>query len=235
MEFAEPSPSTMYAAALPVGRMRPRPRLSDVSAVVLQVDATVTRIHGLAWLTAQRDSATLGRLAELRLEGMANGWSSADHIRARIACLRPRRAEINALGRAYLDAMATDVIDVAHRLRRAGIAVELSGEVAVEALFGVADALGVTPHEIHAPRLRFDALGAFSGCEVPSRPFGVGQGGGPTPGRSRRVFVGTSQPEPHLDQERDPFVRYTGFVAHEGVTTGETVASFTELEALVTG
>jgi hypothetical protein len=230
MESAESSSPALHDAALQ-RRHDSRPRLTDVSAVILQVDATVTRIHGLGWLTAQRDAGTLRRLSELQVEGMANGWSAADFVRARLALLRPRRAEVNALGRAYLDALAPGVVGVAHRIRRAGITLLLSGEVAVEALFGVADALGVVPADIRAPHICFDALGAYAGCDVERwRTSGAPDDGN----AGRRLFVGTRQAESLADRERDTFVRFTGFVAHEGGSTSESVKSFAELAELVT-
>src|SRR4051812_43674867 len=109
--------------------------------VMLQVDATVTGIHGLAWLTAQRDATVMARLAALRDEAAANHWTAEQLVCARLSVIRPRRSEINALGRAYLDALAPGAAEAAHRIRRSGVDVGLSSDVAVEALFGVATAL----------------------------------------------------------------------------------------------
>lgn len=196
-----------------------------IDTIVLQVDGTVTGIQGLAWLAANRDAAMLRRLSELQVEAMASGWSRAEFTRARLGCLRPRRAEVNALGRAYLGAIAPGAVDAAHRMRRAGVGVELSGEVGIEAMLGLADALGVTPDAIHAPRLRFDALGAYTGCDVGARAGASS---------TARTFVGTRHSELLVEAESDQFVRFTGFVAHEGPARGTSVASFAELAALVT-
>jgi hypothetical protein len=232
MESAESPPPAIHDATIP-SRRPARPRLAGVSAVVLQVDGTVSRLNGLAWLGAQRNEATLRRLSELQVDGMAAGWSPADFARARIAILRPRRAELNELSRAYLESLASGVVDVAHRIRRAGLDLMLAGEVAVEALFGVADALGVVPADIRAPHIRFDALGAYAGCEV-DRSTADAREGGSGGSCGGRLFVGTRQTESLVDQRRDSFVRYTGFVAHERSFTGESVASFAELAELVT-
>jgi hypothetical protein len=222
------------AEFVPTGRLDGAPstqpgrrRLAD-APVVLQVDGVVTRVQGLAWLMGQRDAATMRRLSDLQIEAMADGWTADELIRARLSCLRPRRAEINALGRAYLDGLAPGVVSAAHRIRRAGITVELSGEVGVESLFHVADALGVTPDAINAPRLRFDALGAWTGCDLGERANASAE-------RSGRLFVGTRQSEALIDRSRDAFVRYTGFVAHEGTSSATSVASFADLAELVLG
>ena len=225
MESAESAtPERSLATSSPrATQLRPGSH-PGVDTVVLHVDGTVTGIQGLAWLAANRDAATLQRLSELQVEAMAGGWSRAEFSRARLACLRPRRAEINALGRAYLGAIAPGAIDAAHRMRRAGVGVELSGEVGIEAMLGLADALGVTPDAIHAPRLRFDALGAYTGCDVGARTLAAS-----TP----RTFVGTRHSELLVQADSDKFVRFTGFVAHEGPARGTSVASFAELAALV--
>jgi hypothetical protein len=229
------------AESVPAGRLDPAPsalhgrrRLVD-APVVLQVDGVVTRVQGLAWLMAQRDAETLRRLSDLQVEAMADDWAPDALVRARLACLRPRRAEINALGRAYLDGLAPGVVNAAHRIRRAGIAVELFGEVGVESLFHVADALGVTPDAIHGPRLRFDALGSYVGCELGERASTIVHGVGSTTDRAGRLYVGTRQSELLVDGARDAFVRYTGFVTHEGSSTATSVASFAELAELVLG
>jgi hypothetical protein len=225
MESAEILPTGRLDATPSVGTGRRR--FTD-APVVLQVDGVVSRVQGLAWLMSQRDASTLRKLADLQVEAMADGWTADELVRGRLSCLRPRRAEINALGRAYLDGLAPGVVNAAHRIRRAGITVELSGEVGVESLFHVADALGVTPEAINAPRLRFDALGSYSGCDLSGRATASAEQGG-------RLFVGTRQSESLVDGTRDAFVRYTGFVAHEGISSATSVASFADLAELVLG
>jgi hypothetical protein len=103
---------------------------------------------------AQRDASFLARLSELQADARAEEWTDAQLVCARLAMIRPRRAEVNALGRAYLDALAPGAIDAAHRLRSAGVAIGLSSDVAAESLFGVATALGVMPEDLYAPTVR---------------------------------------------------------------------------------
>jgi hypothetical protein len=211
--------------------------IRQTGMVMLQVDATVSRIHGLAWLTNQRESDALLRLAEVQAQAAAEGWTPERLVAARLSVIRPRRSEINALGRAYLEAVAPDAAEAAHRIRRAGIAVGLSSDVAVEALFGVATALGVTPEDIHAPTLRFDALGFFTGSEMGRRSSRPADGFAGAAERADYVFIGTRPPE--LGRQRGvPFVSFTGFVeqdGHLGTPALDSVGSFAELATLVTG
>ena len=209
----------------------------SAGAIVLHVDSAVTTMHGLTWLTDQRDSSLLRQLAELQAESVAEGWSAEQLVAARIAIIRPRRSEINALGREYLRALAPGVIDAAHRIRRSGIAIGLSTDVAVEALFGVATALGVTPEDIHAPAVRFDALGAFAGCDVARRGRDTATLYRASAMSGACVFVGARPPEFGVQPE-DAFIRFTGIVHQEAAVTMpvlDSARSFSELASLVGG
>jgi phosphoserine phosphatase len=199
-------------------------------AVVLQVDATVSNVHGLAWLIERRDDGILTRLSELHAQAKEAGWSWAELSRARLGVLRPRRAEINALGQAYVGGMLPGVLETTRRLRRAGVSVTIASEVAQEALFGVANALGLGTDEILAPRLRFDTLGAYVGCDVSAllrdRAERDATGG-------RTVYVGTRQSEMLAPPEAGAFVAFTGVVALEGSSASRAVDSFAELGTLL--
>lgn len=214
--------------------MRHRP-----DAVVLQVDGTISSIDGLAWLAARRDDDTGARLAALQQEAAAQRWGWADLTRARLKLLRPRRAEVNELGAAYLTALVPGAVDGAQTLRRAGVAVSLASDLAAEALFGVATALGVSPNELYAPRLRFDALGAYVGCDLNAARMGdaTDATGSPTESStSRTMFVGTGRSAAFAPRQADDFVAFTGVVAREGITDGShAVSTFPELVARVLG
>jgi hypothetical protein len=202
-------------------------------AIVLQVDATVSAIDGLAWLAARRDAATADWLAELQREAAAQRWGWADLTRARLKRLRPRRAEVNELGAAYLAALVPGAVEAARALRRAGIAVSLASDVAAEALFGIATALDVSPNELYAPRLRFDAIGAYVGCDLnTARVDDVNDAtGSPSPAsNARTMFVGTRRTAVFAPRLTDDFIAFAGVVAREGVSDAlVTVATFPEL------
>jgi phosphoglycolate phosphatase-like HAD superfamily hydrolase len=213
-------------------RERIEPAIPSVEAVVLQVDATVSDVHGLAWLIERREDGILTRLSELHAQAKEASWSWAELSRARLSLLRPRRAEINALGQAYLAGLLPGVVDTTRRLRRAGISVSIASEVAQEALFGVAHALGLGPSEILAPRLRFDTLGAYVGCDLSALRADaelrdVGDG-------ARTVYVGTRHSEMLAPAEVDAFIAFTGVVALEGASPAtRRVDSFADLGALL--
>ena len=232
MESARELPSRLgQTGSYSVG---PRESISDrPDAIVLQVDGTVSAIDGLAWLTARRDRATADSLGELQREAVAQRWGWADLTRARLKQLRPRRAEVNELGAAYLAALVPGAADAAQALRRAGIAVSLASDVAAEALFGVATALGVSPNELYAPRLRFDAIGSYVGCDLNTARVDDAHDatGSPTSASAARtMFVGTRRTAVFAPRLTDDFVAFSGVVAREGVADAvATVGTFAEL------
>jgi hypothetical protein len=237
MESAREFSSPSAGASLPYTGDRHAAPSRRVEAVVLQVDSTVSAIDGLTWLTSRRDSETGLRLAAMRREAAEQRWGWAELTRARLKQLRPRRAEINELGGAHLAALTPGAADAVADLRRAGIAVALASDVAAEALFGVATALGVSPNEVYAPRLRFDALGAFLSCDLNTARAddevdvsGVGPGS-PT---LRTLFVGTRRSAVFAPRVTDDFVAFTS--ASAGIGAADAIAaitSFPELTALV--
>lgn len=236
MESAHEHTSPIAGAALPYSPDRHGAAVVRPDTIVLQVDATVSGIDGFAWLTNRRDEECGARMATLQREASIQGWTWAELTQARLKQLRPRRAEVNELGSAYLAFLTPGVVDAVSALRRAGVSVALASDVAAEALFGVATALGVSPDELHAPRLRFDAIGAFVGSDVPA-----GRADEPADGSAHRAsgastqrwFVGTRRSALFAPRGTDAFVAFSGVVARDGRTDAfATIASFADLTAL---
>lgn len=232
-DFTPPRPEltpAMWRERLELSRRR-------VDTVVLQVDATVSQINGLAWLMERRDGGILARLSELQAEAAERKWGVMEVARARLALLRPRRAEINALGQAYLASVLPGAADAAHRMRRAGISVAVASEVAAEALFGVANALGVSARDIRAPHLRFDALGAYVGCDIGLPHLLVERDVDEllmSTGGARTLYIGTRHSELLAPRDRDSFIAFTGVVARESMRSdGDSVQSFGQLAELL--
>ena len=236
MEQARELTSPVVGDPSPYSAERVEQANRRAEAVVLQVDGTVSSVDGLAWLTSRRGTEMGHRLDALRREAAEQGWSWAELTRARLKHLRPRRAEINQLGAAYLAGLTPGAADAVSALRRAGISIALASDVAAEGLFGVATALGVSPDELQAPRLRFDAIGAYVGCDLgaarddeASNALGDRASGAP-----HTLYVGTRRSEVFAPHGADAFVAFTGVVAQEGrVDPGATVASFHDLATLV--
>jgi hypothetical protein len=237
MESAPEFTSAGMGDALPYSAERHDAATRRPEAVILQVDSTVSAVDGLEWLTSRRGSDMGHRLAALGREAAEQRWGWADLTRARLKHLRPRRAEINELGAAYLAALTPGVVETVAALRRANIAIALASDLAAEALFGVATALGVSPNELYAPRLRFDAIGAFIGCDLNTARADddvVADGVGSAGAALRTLYVGTRRSAVFAPRVSDAFVSFSGGAAGEGPADAvATIANFRDLATLV--
>jgi hypothetical protein len=230
MDAARELTSPLGGAALPYSVER-HATAGRPETIVLQVDASVSGVDGLTWLTGRRDASCGAQLAALQTRD--SSW--AEVTQARLKLLRPRRAEINELGAAYRAALVPGAADAVAALRRAGVSVKLASDVAAEALFGVAAALGVGPDELLAPHLRFDAIGAFVGSAMPASDLLDDVDESPDLARGARVrwFVGTRRSAMFAPRGADAFVAFTGVVAREGLGDAlASVSSFGDLTAL---
>jgi hypothetical protein len=222
------APALPYSAERHAAAGRPE-------TVVLQVDATVSGIDGLTWLTARRDAECRARLAALQRDAVLRGWSGAELAQAHLTLLRPRRAEINELGAAYVGSLVPGAAETVAALRRGGVTVILASDVAAEALFGVAAAFAMGPEELLAPHLRFDAIGAYVGSAIPAGGLHHEVAAAPAlaNGARPRWFVGTRQSALFSLRGTDAFIAFTGVVAREGRSEAlATVSSFSELGSL---
>src|SRR5438552_16050177 len=90
------------------------------ATVILDVDCGISRIDGLAWLAARRGDVVTHKVAALAQRvraGDAHAYAEC------LSVIRPRRDEVDALARAYVEALAPDCLDAIARLRRSGVRV----------------------------------------------------------------------------------------------------------------
>ncbi|MEP6491492.1 MAG: HAD-IB family phosphatase [bacterium] len=206
--------------------------------LVLDVDSTVSGIEGIDWLAARRGEVVARRVADLTKSAMQGGIPLEDVYGQRLSEIRPRRDEVDALARAYVDAMAPGAVDVIANIRRAGVQVVLVSGGLRHALLRMALELGLSPGDVHAVSLQFDAGGAYRGYDAAS-PLTTADG-------KRRVVTDLALDGPVLAAGDgatdlamrdvvDLFVAYTGFVSRPNVVdyADMAVASFAELERIV--
>ena len=208
------------------------------SSVVLDIDSTVAGIEGIDWLAERRGAGVAAQVVAMTDRAM-RGEIALDAVYGeRLALIRPTRAEIDALGAAYVAAIAPGARETIERLQGAGVQVALVSGGLREAILPLARHVGVRDDRLHAVGVRFDESGAYAGFERES-PLAT-QGGKPV------VVARLALPAPVLavgdgatDLAMRPavqaFAAYTGFVAREPVVRGadHVIDSFARLEALV--
>lgn len=207
-------------------------------SLVLDVDSTVCGIEGIDWLAARRGEAVSRRISDLTQQAMQGGIPLERIYGARLSEIRPRREEVDALSRAYVDAIAPGAIASIARMRRSGVQVVLVSGGLRHALLRLALHLGLGPADVHAVHVRFDELGAYTGYDT-SSPLTTANG--------KRVVVsgleldgpiiaaGDGATDLAMRDVVDTFVAYTGFVNRANVVerADAVASSFEDLERVV--
>jgi phosphoserine phosphatase len=134
------------------------------ATVIFDCDSTLSAVEGIDELAGphREASAALTNAAmrgELRLEEVYG---------RRLELIRPTRAQVEALGRLYVERMVPDARETVAALRAEGMAVRIVSGGLLPAVRAVARALAVPDEHVAAVDVRFDAEGAFAGWEVGS-------------------------------------------------------------------
>lgn len=207
-------------------------------SVVLDVDSTLSGIEGIDWLAARRGPAVRDRIAAATESAMRGDIALDAVYGERLALVRPTRAEIAALGEAYVAAVAPGAREAIAELRCHRVHVSIVSGGIRGAIEPLAAHLGVAPADVHAVALHFDAAGEYAGYDLDS-PLWRG-GGKPTLVRSlhleeRILAMGDGMTDAELRSVVSTFVAFTGFARHERVVAvaDAEIACFDALPPLV--
>lgn len=214
------------------------PAAAAYSTIVLGVDSVISRIDGIEWLAARRGEDVSRRVAELGAQAREGSISPEQAFAERLAAIRPRRGEVDALSRAYVDAIAPGCADALRRFRRSGVRIVIVSSGLRHALYRLAYRLGIDAYDVHAVDIRFDALGAYLRYDEES-PLTSGIG-------KRSVIEALDVERPLLvagERASDFAIRGAAelFVSFAGPATRETtpgsadltIGSFNELASIV--
>ena len=162
----------MEQLADPEYRASPIPRRDGerrvFATVALDVDSGVAGIDGIEWLAARRGDSVARNVAALAAQAAAGVISPALAYAESLAAIRPHRDDVDALSRAYVEAIAPGCADTITRFRRAGVRVLIVSRAPRHAMYRLAYRLGLDGDDVHAVDMRFDALGAYAGFDPTS-------------------------------------------------------------------
>ncbi|HEX3866344.1 MAG TPA: HAD-IB family phosphatase [Gemmatimonadaceae bacterium] len=206
--------------------------------LILDVDSTLSDIEGINWLAAQRGELVAQRIAGLTERAMDGGVPLERIYGLRLGEIRPRRDEVDALSRMYVETIAPGAVDTIARLRRAGVQVVLVSGGLRHALLRLALHVGLGPSDLHAVSIQFDALGAYVRYDEASpltRADGKRQVLADLKADRPIMAVGDGATDVVMRDVADTFVAFTGFARRPYVVdhADASVASFAELEGLV--
>jgi phosphoserine phosphatase len=138
------------------------------ASVVLDVDSTLTRIEGIEWLAARRGPVIARTVAAMTDRAMRGTLPLERVYGERLALVRPTRAEVAELARAYVDGVVAGAQDAVSALRKARIRLAILSGGVREAVAPFAASLGIDEREVHAVSLRFTPEGAYAGFDTAS-------------------------------------------------------------------
>jgi len=142
-----------------MGRMRYR-------TVIFDCDSTLSALEGIDELAGPH-RAEVARLTEL---AMAGEIALEEIYGRRLAFLRPTRAQVEALGRRYIEAVVPDAAETVGALQRAGVVVQVVSGGLLLPVLTLARHLGIPDTRVAAVPIWFDAAGEYAGFDVTS-PF----------------------------------------------------------------
>ena len=206
--------------------------------LVLDVDSTLSGIEGIDWLAARRGDVVSRRVSDLTQQAMQGGIPLESVYGTRLAEIRPRREEVDALSRAYVAAVAPGAVEAIANIRRTGIQVVLVSGGLRHALLRLGLHLTDSPTDVYAVPVRFDVLGAYVGYDTKS-PLTTADGKRHVVADlhldSPIVAAGDGATDLAMRDVVDSFVAYTGFVKRAPVIeqADAVVASFADLERFI--
>lgn len=198
-------------------RTGPRP-VRRAGAVIFDCDSTLTAMEGIEHIAA--GNVEIERLTDAAMRGEV---PLEQVYGRRLEIVRPTRADIDALGTAYLEALVPDAREVVAALRDEGIEVRVLSGGLRPAVAALADALGIPAHHVAAVDVLFDDAGAFAGFD---RASPLARAGGKRevvaawreelPGPI--VLVGDGATDLEAAGVVDTFIAYAGIVERPTVT-----------------
>ncbi len=207
-------------------------------SVVLDVDSTLSGIEGVDWLAARRGDALAREVADLTRRSMQGTVSLEQVYGSRLSMIAPRRDEIDALARAYVDRVAHGAYEMIARALSARISVHLVSGGIRPALLLLAEDLGIAASNVHAVSVNFDATGAYVGYDEES-PLTTSSGKRDVVQRlaleAPVLAVGDGVTDLVMRTVVDCFIAYTEFVTRSAVVDAAdgTANSFADLESLI--
>lgn len=212
---------------------------TPLNLIIFDCDSTLSAIEGIDELGRLRGPDVFARVEAMTHDAM-NGKISVESVFGeRLRIIKPRAADVAAVGRHYIDTVEPTALATLAALRAAGwTPLILSGGFR-NAIRPLADYLGIA--RVEAVDLFFDAAGNYSGFDQ-SYPT-TRSGGKPEVIRAlkaelrpaRVVMVGDGVSDLETQPEVDSFIGFGRYVAREKVRNQSRAFAFSlaEIPALI--
>jgi phosphoserine phosphatase len=208
------------------------------NSVVLDVDSTLSGIEGIDWLAMQRGSEVAAWSAALTERAMRGEIPIEAVYGERMGAVRPTLAEIEHLGREYVDRIAPRATETLTAFKAADIRIVMVSGGLREAILPLARTLAVDEASVYAVSVFFDDRGNYRGFDEAS-PL-TRQTGKKTTVlnmglRGPILAVGDGMTDCEMKSVVDSFAAFTGFTRREPVIARAdfVIENFDQLRELV--
>ena len=212
--------------------------MSRFNSVVLDVDSTLSGIEGIDWLAALRGAEVKAWSSALTERAMEGKLPIEAVYSERMGAIRPGLAEIEQLGRVYVERVAPRARETLTELRARGIELVMVSGGLREAILPLARELGVDEQRVYAVSVFFDEEGNYAGFDERSlltrqdgkritvRDMGL---------RGPILAVGDGMTDCEIRQVVEGFAAFTGFMRREPVVERAdfVVENFDQLRELI--
>jgi Haloacid Dehalogenase superfamily, subfamily IB, phosphoserine phosphatase-like len=139
--------------------------VSRFNSVIFDVDSTLSGIEGIDWLAALRGAEIKAWSAGLTERAMEGKLPIEAVYVERMHAVKPTMAEIEQLGRVYIERIAPGARETLSELRSHGVELVMVSGGLREAILPLARELGVDEGSVHAVSVFFDEEGNYAGFE----------------------------------------------------------------------
>ena len=208
------------------------------NSVIFDVDSTLSGIEGIDWLANLRGSEVAEWSATLTDRAMRGEIPIEAVYAERMQAVKPRLAEIQQLGRVYIDRMAPGAADTLKDFKAAKIEIAMVSGGLREAILPLAMALGVEEQRVYAVSVFFDENGNYAGFDE-SSPLTRQTGKKATAAgiglRAPVLAVGDGMTDCEMKSVVDSFAAFTLFTRREPVIARAdfVIENFDQLRELV--
>jgi phosphoserine phosphatase len=142
--------------------------VSRFNSVIFDVDSTLSGIEGIDWLAALRGAEIKAWSAGLTERAMEGKLPIEAVYVERMHAVKPTMAEIEQLGRVYVERIAPGARETLSELRSRGVQLVMVSGGLREAILPLARELGVDEQSVHAVSVFFDEEGNYAGFDEQS-------------------------------------------------------------------
>jgi len=208
------------------------------NSVVFDVDSTLSGIEGIDWLAALRGAEVQAWSATLTERAMEGEIPIEAVYAERMNTVKPAKAEIEELGRMYVDRIAPRARETLAQLRAKDVEIAMVSGGLREAILPLARRLGVGEGRVYAVSVFFDTEGRYSGFD--ERSLLTQQTGKRTVVQSMSLrgpvlAVGDGMTDCEIKPVVEAFAAFTGFTRREAVVERAdfVIENFDQLTKLV--